>query len=379
MFPAERRHSEKRLTWTDWRSRTNAKRLRIAAGMTGGTIVSLPNEHGALEPAKDPGQLLEKVPHLMDEADIKLFPLMNEDSTELEPDNWVKMARFVAEQQDNFDGVLFTHGTDTIAWSASAVQFMLGRGIRIPVVFTGAQLPIVEARTDAVINLEDSVATLVAARKRRINEVMIVADRQVFRGVRSLKVSESDFDFVGSPAHPALAKSTSNGIEFNGRVDVSTVPQPSSVMYQEPLPVTNPMVDLERDILAIDLMPHYTEEFLRKLLVGKDFIKGIVFGSFGAGNTPKRILPVISDLAKEGVPVLVTPQRTGFDTAVVYENARLAVEAGAIQSRDMTFEAAATKLSWLLKDPIHNGSRVGLETALLYDFYGEVTSHLRRN
>jgi L-asparaginase len=314
----ERRVSEKKLTWTDWNSRTQAKRLRIAIGMTGGTIVSVPNKKGALEPAKDPTQLIERVPHLVDGADIKLFPLMNEDSTELEPDNWVKMAQFVAEQQDNFDGILFTHGTDTIAWSASAVQFMLGRQTRIPVVFTGAQLPITEARTDAVINLEDSIATLIAARKRRVNEVMIVADRQVFRGVRSLKISESDFTFVDSPAFPALAKSTANGIEFNTRIDTSTTPRPSTYIYQEPLPKAEPTIDLERDILAIDLMPHYTESFLRKLLVGKGFIKGVVFGSFGAGNTPKRILPVISDLSREGVPVLVTPQRTGFDTAVVY-------------------------------------------------------------
>lgn len=371
----------------DWEARTHEPRLKLALAMTGGTIVSVPNTFGALEPAKDPEQLIDYVPHLRDKIDLDIHPLMNKDSTEIDPDDWGIMAKFVAEQQPHYDGILFSHGTDTIVWSASALRFMLKNGLRIPIVFTGSQLSIVENRTDAVSNIEDSIATLVEARRRRINEIMIVAGRKVYKGVRSIKVSESDFEFIDSPAYPVLGKSTANGIEFSNRADISIVPEPTKEQYAHPLPKIELDNRFMPNVISIDLTPNMSADFLKKMLASFEqqsyqdtaFPWAVILGSFGAGNVPTRLIPAIKEATSKGFTFLLSPQRVGMDTAVVYENARQAVRAGAIQTRDMTREVATIKLMRVLAMWCDSEIQPdGFEKFILTNFYGEVTEEQRR-
>lgn len=278
--------------------------------------------------------------------------------------------------------MLFTHGTDTLVWSATAISFILGKSIT-PVVFTGSQLPLTTYRTDAVINIQDSISTLVEARRRSIIEVMAVADRTIIRGNRGTKVSESDFSYLDSPAYPFLGKSSAYGIEFNQRADIFTF-HPDKQTYRQHLStrLNRPVYeDFNRDIVPIQLTPLTTEPLLRRLLVRKERIPAVIFGSFGAGNTPERILPVIKDLTREGVVVVISPIRAGADTAITYENARKAVEeGGAIQARDMTTEAISVKLSWLLgQEKNQKLGRDEIEKLLLRSYYGEVTEERKGN
>lgn len=362
----------------DWYVRNNEDRMNIAVGMCGGTVVSIPNTKGALEPAKDPSQLMQHVPYMKERANIWLFELLNKDSTENEPDDWVKMAKFANWAQNYFDGVLFTHGTDTLVWSATAIRFILSGNLFIPLALTGSQLPLTAYRTDAVTNIQDSIATLVEARKRSINEVMTIADRKIFRGNRSIKISESDFDFLDSPAYPILGKSTAYGIEFNKRSDIFTR-EVNLITLRSPLSrfTNRPLHEaFNRNIVSIQLTPLITNRILTKLLLDRGDLDGnVVLGSFGAGNTPERILPVIRYLTDQGTKVMITPIRAGADTAIIYENARKAVEVGgAIQARDMTMEASSVKLAWLLGQPEHqNSDRDTIKYLLLQSYWGEVT------
>lgn len=247
----------------------------------------------------------------------------------------------------------------------------------LPLTFTGSQLPLTAYRTDAVTNIQDSVATLIEARRRSINEVMTVADRKIFRGNRSIKISESDFDFLDSPTYPILGKSTAYGIEFNKRSDIftretdlRTLRIPFSRFTDQSLKEA-----FNRNVVPIQLTPLITEPLLRRLLLDHSTLDGVVLGSFGAGNTPERILPVIRDLTDQGVIVMITPIRAGADTAVIYENARKAVEeGGAIQARDVTMEASSVKIAWLLGQPENKGiGRDAIEKLLLKSYWGEVT------
>src|SRR3989338_9113570 len=100
-------------TWKDWEMRKKAKRFRFAILMTGGTLIMVPNEHGALEPAKNPQDFIKYAKHLGEKADIEIFPIMNKDSSNMVSEDWITIAQAIAERQALFDGFIVTHGTDT--------------------------------------------------------------------------------------------------------------------------------------------------------------------------------------------------------------------------------------------------------------------------
>lgn len=119
-------------------------------------------------------------------------------------EDWREIVLAITSHYNDYDGFLVTHGTDTIAYSSSAVRFALGDGLYHPVVFTGSQLPINVERTDAVHNLDDAINALIQARQNQMQEVLIVVGREVHRAVRAVKVSETGFRFVDSPVIGAI-------------------------------------------------------------------------------------------------------------------------------------------------------------------------------
>lgn len=338
--------------------------------MTGGTIVSVPNLHGALEPAKNPEELLKFAPHLLEKADLDIIPIINKDSSNMTVFDWREIVLGVIEHYNDYDGFLITHGTDTIAYSASAVRFGLGDELYNPVVFTGSQLPINVDRTDAIYNLEDAMAALIYARANKLKEVFIVAGREVHRAVRAVKLSENAFRFIDSPATGPIGISTAMGIEFRSGSTFIVEAGPAD----QPLPSLKKEVEFDNRVLTVRLQPNAGVEMLEKLLEPRTNFpfSAVVMVSLGTGNPPEWSLPVIESLIKQNVPVVIAPPETGMSTKIIYESARVAAEYGAIQTGDMVPPAATVKLSYLLPT-IKNGAMKELKKLFVKNFCGEVS------
>lgn len=366
------------ITWGDWIKRTKAKRYKFALLMTGGTIVMVPNPHGALEPAKDPKDLLRFAPHLLEKTDLDIIPVMNKDSSNMTVKDWREIALAIIKRYNNYDGFLVTHGTDTITYSASAVRFVLGDDLYNPIVFTGSQLPINVERTDAVHNIEDAITTLVYARQNQLKEVLIVAGREVHRGVRAVKTSENSFSFIDSPAIGPLGISTATGVEF--RPSITLKVQPGRTKQALPWTKASSTGKLKRSIvfnnriLTVRLQPTSGADMLEQLLEQRTSFpfSAVVMVSLGTGNPTNWSLPLIRKLIQRNIPVVITPPETGMSTKIIYESARQAAELGAIQTGDMVPSAATVKLSFLVAS-LKNGSMRHLRKLFARNYCGEIS------
>jgi len=285
------------------------------------------------------------------------------DSSEMTPEIWAKLATFLADEIKGYDGVLITHGTDTMHYTASALSFML-RNLNKPVVLTGAMIPIVEDGSDGVRNLLDSITFLV---KGSIPGVFIVFDGKVIRGVRSRKVSTSDFsafasinaDYVGFVENGKLTLN-SEELKFKG----------------ESLGELQADVKLDKNVVLIKLFPGINP-ILFEPLPSLGF-RGVVVEAFGSGGArvkdPGSLVEGISYLRGKGIPVFITSQCSlkgvvRFGPKPYYVAKRL-MEAGAISLKDMITEVAVVKLMWVLG---HVSDYDGVVKLMLRNFAGEIS------
>ncbi len=297
---------------------------------TGGTLMMRPTEGGgkALTPDLFSRDLLAEVPILKRVAEIETKILFNLDSGDIEPGHWVILAREVhAAMNAGYDGVVIVHGTDTMAYTASALGLLLGPLPR-PVVLTGAQRPLVEVRTDARENLVDAalVATLA------VPEVCVSFAARALRGARSMKVDAWAFDAFASPNCPPL-------VELGVGVGIA-----SHVRAAAPLA---PFDDrIEPHVLAVRIFPGISPALVKGALrVG---VKGLVLEAYGTGNLPQlgsSLIGALEEARERGVPVLVVSQcPRGFVELDRYAGGAQAEAAGAISGGDMTVETAIAKL-----------------------------------
>jgi L-asparaginase len=246
----------------------------------------------------------------------------------MQPELWTRLATRLSERLPDFDGVVVTHGTDTLAETACALSFMLP-GLKKPVVLTGEQRPLFEIRTDARLNLIDAVTSAIHGPK----EVTVCFDSHLYRGNRVRKVSISEYDAFDSPNHPVLGvlgvdAKFSEGFGFQGGFKL--------------LPKIDPRVFLLRVFPGLD--PSIPLAILPK-------VRGLVLEAYGAGNFPsskelkRSLTPVFAEAHALGVPVLVVSQapRNGVDLSL-YESGTFARDHGAISGGDMTVSAAVVKL-----------------------------------
>lgn len=332
----------------------------------GGTIAMVPDSTGVLKPAKSIEEILTIVPSLREMADITFFELENLDSTNINPSHWTKLALKVAELQGQYDGIIITHGTDTMAYTAGAVAISLGRGLKVPVVLTGSQLPLVNFGTDARFNLENSLKTVLQAREENINEVMIVFSDRVLRGTRAIKNSESRFTAFDSPAFPDLGAITAIGVAFS----------PNALKFESS---TDQKVQphFQRGILAVDLVPGLEPGILLEILAsGK--CQGLLLKSLGAGNVPSEseysLIPVIKKATSElNVPVLISTKFVGGNTHLdIYEPGQMALDAGAIPTGDLTDIMAQVKFMWALAQGFRSSDE--LKKVINTNFVGEIST-----
>ncbi|MDR1472743.1 MAG: asparaginase [Synergistaceae bacterium] len=308
---------------------------KILVISTGGTIVSQIGE-GGLAPTGGAGGIVDVLRGRFPEHDISLDELMSLDSSNVGPRHWRDIARAVWRALPNHDGVIITHGTDTMAYTASALAFML-RGLRKGVVLTGSQIPSFDPLSDAASNLCVAASALLCG----ITGVTIAFGRKVINGARAVKVSSTDMDAFDSPNAPPIASVTASGVKVTdwampklARCGVLTVLED----------------ELCGDVFLLKLTPGTKLEMLAAL---PDMgYRGVVIEAFGAGGAPdagccmKRGLYA---LAGAHIPVVVRSQcLTGGVDLSMYETGRTMREMGAISARDMTSEAAVTKLMWAL-------------------------------
>ncbi len=334
----------------------------------GGTIAMVPDKDGTLKPAKCIEEILAIVPTIQEMAEISFLELENRDSTNINPGHWSKLAMKIADVYKDYDGILVTHGTDTMAYTAGAVSLALGAGLPIPVVFTGSQLPLVAYGTDARFNLENSIKTIIEACNHKIGEVMIVFSDRVLRANRAIKTSESKFPAFDSPAFPWLATISATGVSF--------IP---TAFFQTSK--NNPPLSIkphfQRGILSVEIVPGLEPSILMEVLQsGK--CQGLLLKSLGAGNVPIEdeysLLPVIQSATQTyHIPVLISTKFIGGMTHMdIYEPGKLALEAGAVPTGDMTDAMAQVKFMWALAQGYR--SLEDLRRVMQMSYVGEVTT-----
>lgn len=315
------------------------KKPRILMIGCGGTIGMTPGKDGALRPAQSVEEIVQHVPGIVDHAEIELLQLLNKDSTNIGSEDWTTIAKAISEEvcQKGFQGIIITHGTDSMAYTASALSFAFGRNLTVPIALTGAQLPVSGFLTDAIFNLKAVALTMVQAIERDIAEVMVVFNDLVLRGNRTIKTSEAHFRAFDSPAYPPLARISASGIEFSTFV----FKRRSDQLAMRP--------NFHPNVVTIELTPGASPEALISMARSRR-CQGVLLKSLGAGNVPDSWLPALSEvIGKYRVPVLASTQFVGGRTHIAaYEPGRKAMEIGVIPTMDMTTPAAAVKLMWLL-------------------------------
>lgn len=262
------------------------------------------------------------------------------DSSDMDIPNWQFIANSIADNYDNYDGFVVLHGTDTMAYTASALSFML-QNLQKPVIITGSQLPIGEVRTDGEENL--ITALQIAASKRddgssTVQEVAILFENYLWRGNRSTKRSAGNFNAFRSSNYPELGK-IGLAITFN----YSALRQPKT---SKPLQV---FPNMDNSILAIDLFPGLRPEIFHHLLSTPN-VKGIILRTFGAGNAPTNswfLDAIKSAVARNIVMVNVTQCLNGGVDTKRYLTGDMLTAAGVISGHDITFEAALAKMMHL--------------------------------
>jgi L-asparaginase len=262
------------------------------------------------------------------------------DSSDMTPAVWIKMAEVIESNYDRFDGFIVLHGTDTMAYSASALSFML-ENLQKPVIFTGSQLPLGSLRTDGKENLISSVEIAAAVKNDRpvIPEVGIFFENRLYRGNRTSKYNVEDFNAFVSGNYPPLAESGVH-IRFNY----------SAVRYPEKDLSLVVHKDLDTRIAILKLFPGINREVVEAVL-GAQGLRALVLETFGAGNAPRDpwFIRCMKEAIDRGIIIVnITQCWIGTVSMEIYETGRRLAEAGVIAGSDMTLEAAVTKLMFLL-------------------------------
>lgn len=317
---------------------------------TGGTIgMKEDPEVQALKPF-DFSQILEEVPELGKFAyridSFTFDPLI--DSSDVEPSLWLALAELIENRYDQYDGFVILHGTDTMAYSASALSFMI-EGLTKPVIFTGSQLPIGTPRTDGKENLISSVE--IAAAKddeghALVPEVCICFDNVLIRGNRATKINSDNFRAFRSENIPPLAEA---GI--NIRYNTAYIMKPAS---WDKKPAFHKKTDTRVSILKIH--PGITPSVVRNILCGEG-TRAVIIETYGAGNAPSKdwFLSIVREASASGKILLnITQCMAGSVNMDIYATGKTLKDAGVVNGYDSTTESALGKLFFLLGESQDN-------------------------
>ncbi|MBQ3830197.1 MAG: asparaginase [Spirochaetales bacterium] len=303
---------------------------RILLIGTGGTIASRQTDDG-LAPSLSISELLEKVPEIAELCVPECLQLFNMDSTNIRPEHWLEIARTIRENYSRYDGFVITHGTDTMAYTAAGLSYLIQDSPK-PIVITGAQISVAQGDSDARRNMIDS---FLCASDSRSHGVLIVFSGSVILGTRARKNYTKRFAAFASANYPEVARIQSGHVFWF----VTQEPE-GDVVFSDTL---CPNVGL------IKLFPGITEDVITFMT---DHYDGLVVECFGVGGLPEyyEFYSHIRRSAEKGTLIVMTTQvpNDGSDLTLYKVGHKLTQEPNVLEARDMTSEAALAKLMWIL-------------------------------
>ncbi len=308
------------------------KKLALLA--TGGTIACRETPEG-LSPALDAGELLREI-HISGDTEIVCRDVFSMDSSNIQPEEWTKLAHACHEAMQDCDGVVVTHGTDTMGYTAAALSYML-LGQKKPVIFTGSQLPMGAPFSDAETNL----ACAIEAARQGVPGTYVCFYRKLILGTRAVKTHTTSFDAFDSVNRSLCGVIDSEGVHF-----------------RQPLETTEPYClrpEVDSRVFLLKLIPGTHPDIMDYVL--KAGYRGLVIEAFGLGGLHyirRNLVDKLRMLREHGIRVLVVSQCM-YEKAdlSIYEVGNQMLKADVISGKDMTTEAAVTKLMWALaqEDP----------------------------
>ena len=331
---------------------------------TGGTIGMVEDSSGSLR-TFDFNHLKKNVPEI-NRLQFNIDSIHFEvpiDSSDMNPEKWKVLVKIIEENYDKYDGFVVLHGTDTMAYSASALSFML-ENLNKPVIFTGSQLPIEKIRTDAKENLITALEIAVDKNEKRkaiVPEVCIFFQNLLMRGNRTIKINADNFEAFNSFNYPVLAEA---GTYIRYRNELIHRPEPKS----EP----RFHYSFDSNVTVIRIFPGFSAEILQSIIRIPQ-LKGVVLETYGAGNAPTDscFLEVIKEGIDKGIVIVnVTQCASGSVDMSRYQAGRELKNLGVLSGNDITTEAAVAKLMFLF------GQGLGSEEVkrnMQVSFAGEMT------
>lgn len=327
---------------------------------TGGTIGMTKSEEGYKPDAENFSRLLHRMDALM-ALEMPLWDITRTeeilDSSNMTVEDWNDIGRRIADVYDDYDGFVILHGTDTMAYTASALSFML-EGLSKPVIITGSQIPLCEIRSDGRDNI---IASLLIASSGRVNEVCIYFGNRLLRGNRAIKYSADGLIAFVSPNFPTLAEAgitiSYNDVYLRNRHE-------GEFRY---VPFKNIPIGV------IKVFPGIQFELFEAIMTEQ--LKGVVLETFGAGNIPQqgggKLLPIIEKAYRNGTVLTVCSQcPQGTVSLGTYETSSALKKVGAVSGKDMTTEAAVAKLYYLFSKGY---DKEKIKTLMGQDMRGEMS------
>ncbi len=305
---------------------------------TGGTIASKQTGAG-LAPSYSIDQIIPKASLLRTYYDLTMQDILSLDSSNIQIPEWQTIARAIYASRNDYDGIVVTHGTDTMAYTSSALSYML-TNLNLPVVLTGSQFPVDEPLSDAHDNLQTALAMAASG----VPGVFLAFNRQVMLGTRAVKVRTLDFQAFESVNCPPIAKVNSSGLQFDEQV-LQTI----RYLRQQGGPMQL-ATELKAAAFLLKLTPAFNAALLDYLpALGYQAILLEAFGIGGINFLHKDLLQGLGKLIDAGFAVVVTSQCLYEQSSLrVYEVGRKLLDLGAIEAFDMSTEAAITKLYFAL-------------------------------
>ncbi|NGP86754.1 asparaginase [Fodinibius halophilus] len=329
---------------------------KILLIQTGGTIAMdiSDSEQPQLNSEKWAELMYQAVPELSEIAEIHIERLFFEDSSDINKKHWGQLATLIYDRYSAYDGFVILHGTDTMAYTASALSFAL-QDLSKPIILTGSQVPMSNIRSDARRNLVNAVEMATMA----LPEVAICFNDFVYRGNRATKISIGDFDAFASPNYPPLA-------EIGLNIEMS-----DNVLPTQSTPTLN--TSFSDELFLLKIYPNLDPAFLEQI----DFtdIRALVIEAFGSGNFPIRgkqsLLPFFKKCIANNT-LLIIGSQAAYDAVELsnYESGNKAKSMGALSAKDMTTEATLTKMMYLLAK--HNDND-NVAAAFNKNLVGELT------